>query len=111
MSVAASGSEQAALLTLKQELRAADIVCMGGPLRSTPRYEVPARVSNCPSRTPLGLRASCLGFSGELPSEVVRTTNSGFAVRFTELEPEALGALRRLLSLAELRVGSSPQAS
>ena len=134
--MAGSEREQAALLDLKREYRTADTQGMGGLQRSTPRYKVPARIqyasgeregsgrianisfsgaliepaSPTPSPgTPLGLRASCLAFAGELSSEVVRTTHSGFAVRFTDLEPEALAALRRLLSLAELRVGSSPR--
>jgi hypothetical protein len=99
--------------------------------RSTPRYALPAAVeyegSNIegagtianisvsgaliePAAPPvepgnhLNLRASYLASGVELSSDVVRTTESGFAVQFAELQPDALAALRKLISLAELRM-------
>ncbi len=111
----------------------ADKVEMSTERRSTPRYALAAAVeyegSNIEGagtianisvsgaliepaaplvdpETHLDLRVSYLASGVELSSEVVRTTASGFAVQFAELQPDALAALRRLISLAELRMES-----
>lgn len=56
--------------------------------------------------TPLRLRVSYYpgSFEVELPSEVVRTTPTGFAVRFTSLD----AASRRLLAKVLLRCEDGP---
>ncbi len=56
--------------------------------------------------TPLQLRVSYYpgSFEIELPSEVVRTTPTGFAVRFTSLDAES----RRLLAKVLLRCEDGP---
>ncbi len=50
----------------------------------------------------LGVRISCFpgSFGVELPSEVVRATDSGFAVCFKELKPEGRSVLDSALSSA-----------
>lgn len=127
---------QACLRPVKPDPTLADKKDMKTERRSTPRYALPAAVeyegSNiegagtianisvsgaliepaAPSVDPgthLNLRASYLASGVELSSDVVRTTASGFAVQFIELQPDALAALRRLISLAELRMESDLQ--
>ena len=41
-------------------------------------------------------------FGVQLPAEAVRTTESGFIVRFEELRPESLELLDRVISRAEV---------
>ncbi len=86
-------------------------IAIRGPKHDGHDYLLDAAKAGCISAivergTPLRLRVSYYpgSFEIELPSEVVRTTPTGFAVRFTSLDAES----RRLLAKVLLRCEDGP---